>query len=231
MQILGLIPARGGSKGIPGKNKKILGEIPLINYTIHSGLSCNLINRLIVSTDDNEIMEISENAGAEVPFIRPAGLAEDTSPTIDTVIHAIQFFEEHSVFFDAVCLLQPTVPFRSNEDLENAIQKFIASGADSLISVREVPHVYNPNWVFEENHETGLLNFPKNKSEIITRRQDLPKAYYRDGSVYITRKEVILKQRSLYGKTISHYEMQNAPNINIDTIDDWEAALDHINSN
>ncbi|MEM9823701.1 MAG: acylneuraminate cytidylyltransferase family protein, partial [Bacteroidota bacterium] len=157
MKILGLIPARGGSKGIPGKNIKRLGGKPLIEYAIAAGLASRAIERVVVSTDDETIAQLSRQLGAQVPFIRPADLATDQSPTIDTVIHAITFFQDQGVEFDAVCLLQATSPFRSAEDIRNAIHTFRQSGADALISVREVPHTYNPHWVFEEEAQSGYL--------------------------------------------------------------------------
>jgi CMP-N,N'-diacetyllegionaminic acid synthase len=227
MRILGLIPARGGSKSIPRKNIKLLEGKELIHYTIETGLSCSLIHELIVSTDDEDIAKVSRNKGAKVPFLRPTHLATDKSPSIDTVIHALQYFEDIGQPFDAVCLLQPTTPFRDNDDLKNAIEKFIKQDADSLISVREVPHTYNPHWIFEEK-EDGFLKISTGESNIISRRQDLPKSYYRDGAIYITKAAVILEQKSLYGNTIIHYEMKASSAINIDTLADWKMAEAYI---
>ena len=225
MRILGLIPARGGSKGIPRKNIKLLDGKELIRYSIEAGLTCSLIDELVVSTDDNEIAAISKSAGANVPFIRPEHLANDKSPSIETVIHALDFFDKKNKSFDAVCLLQPTVPFRNTQDLEKAIQHFIEADADSLITVRAVPHIYNPHWVYEEDVETGFLKLAKSSESIIPRRQDLPKAYHRDGSIYLTKKEIVMQEKSLYGKKIVHHIMENSPNINIDTMEDWKVAV------
>lgn len=223
MKILGLIPARGGSKGIPRKNIKLLQGKELIRYTIETGLACSVIDEIVVSTDDAEIAKVSQKAGATVPFLRPAHLATDQSPSIDTVIHALKYFENIGQIFDAVCLLQPTTPFRHQKDLEEAIRLFKVKGADSLISVREVPHTFNPHWVFEEKKD-GFLKISTGESQIISRRQDLPKSYYRDGAVYITKKEIILEQKSLYGNTIIHHEMKSSSRINIDTLADWQMA-------
>ena len=234
MRILGLIPARGGSKGIPRKNIKLLQGKALICYSIEVGLDCSLLDQVVVSTDDREIADISLSAGAEVPFMRPANLASDTSPSIDTVVHALHFFEEQGQPFDAVCLLQPTVPFRNCLDLTAAIKLFKQKAVDSLVSVREVPHAYNPHWVYEKDEATGFLGIATGEKKIITRRQDLPKAYYRDGAIYITKSAVVLKQNSLYGKTILPYVMHKSPAINIDTMEDWEEATafakDHLTS-
>lgn len=228
MKILGLIPARGGSKGVPHKNRKRLLGKPLVNYTIEAALASSEIETLVVSTDDPEIAKISQAAGASVPFLRPAALASDQSPTIDTVIHALQFLAEQNQVFDAVCLLQPTCPLREAADISEAIQIFATKDADSLISVREVPHQFNPHWVFEAT-ETNFLKIATGEKEIITRRQALPKAYYRDGSIYLTKTELILKRRSLYGDRISYLLSKSAQHINIDTLADWQVAEQLLN--
>ena len=224
MKILALIPARGGSKGIPRKNIKELQGKPLITYSIETGLACPLIDQVVVSTEDREIAAISKAAGAEVPFLRPQELARDQSPTIDLVVHALLFFKEKNINYDAICLLQPTVPFRNEVDLIAVIEKFINSDADSLITVRKVPHIYNPHWIYEQDPESGFLKTTISDQLRIKRRQDLPQAYHRDGSVYLTKSEVVLKQRSLYGQKIIHHEMSASPNINIDTMNDWQQA-------
>jgi len=229
MKILALIPARGGSKGVPRKNIKLLHKKPLIEYSIRTGLSCDLFDSVVVSTEDEEIAGISRAAGAEVPFMRPAELSEDKSPTIDLVIHALHFFIGKNIHFDAVCLLQPTVPYRALSDLNAAIKRFIDSDADTLFTVREVPHKYNPHWVFEEDNTTGFLKTVISDQLRIKRRQDLPKAYHRDGSVYLIKSNIILNQKNLYGPKIIHYEMSQSPDINIDTLSDWNEAEQYNN--
>ncbi|MEL7221693.1 MAG: acylneuraminate cytidylyltransferase family protein, partial [Bacteroidota bacterium] len=224
LKILALIPARGGSKGIPRKNVKLLGDQPLINYTIASALACDGLSTVVVSTDDAEIAQVSQAAGAAVPFMRPAALAADKSPTLDTVIHAINYYQDQGQEFDAVCLLQPTCPFRTSAEISRAIDNFKAAGGDSLISVQEVPHHYNPHWVYEPQEGNGLLKIATGEAEIISRRQDLPKAYHRDGSIYLTKTEVLLEQRSLYGQSIAYVVLNSAHHVNIDTPDDWTEA-------
>jgi len=228
MNILALIPARGGSKGVPRKNIKSLGGKALIKYTIESALSCSLLDTVVVSTEDQEIADVSKAAGVEVPFMRPIELARDSSPTIELVVHALNYFSSKNRHFEAVCLLQPTVPFRAQIDLENAILFFKEKDVDSLITVREVPHMYNPHWVFEEDADTGLLSTVISDELRIKRRQDLPKAYHRDGSVYLAKSEVILKHNSLYGSSVMHHQMLHSPNINIDTMEDWVKAERYI---
>jgi CMP-N,N'-diacetyllegionaminic acid synthase len=222
MRILGLIPARGGSKGVPKKNIKLLGKKPLIEYTINDAKNSKLITEIVVSTDNQEIAIEAEIAGCKPPFIRPAEFAQDTSTSLEVVQHAIDFFESQNVFFDAVCLLQPTNPFREQGFIDKAIEKFITSKTDCLISVLPIPHEFNPHWAFEEN-EIGLLKIATGEKNIITRRQELPKAFYRDGAIYITKTEVI-KNGSLYGESIAYIENNPQFYVNIDTIEDWEKA-------
>lgn len=222
MRILGLIPARGGSKGVPKKNVKLLGKIPLIDYSIQSAKNSKLLTRIVVSTDDEEIAIAAEISGYKPPFIRPAEIAQDMSTSLEVVQHAIAFFESQNVFFDAVCLLQPTNPFRERGSIDLAIEKFITAKADCLISVLPIPEEFNPHWVFEEN-ENGLLKIATGDEKIIPRRQDLPKAFHRDGSIYITKTSVI-KSGSLYGKSIAYIESNPQFHVNIDTMKDWEKA-------
>lgn len=222
MRILGLIPARGGSKGVPRKNIKLLGNKPLIEYSIDSAQESSLLTEIVVSTDDQEIALAAEVAGCKPPFLRPDVLAQDASGSLEVVQHALSFFEAQNVFFDAVCLLQPTSPFREKNAIDQAIQKFISTGADSLVSVLPIPHEYNPHWAFEPTTE-GLLKIATGEKNIITRRQELPQAYHRDGSIYITRTSVI-KQGSLYGTSIAFIESNPHYHVNIDTLDDWHMA-------
>ncbi len=222
MKILGLIPARGGSKGIPKKNIKLLGKLPLIDYTINSAKESQLLTDIVISTDDEEIAIAAEVSGYKPPFVRPVEFALDTSTSLEVVQHAIEYFESQNIFFDAVCLLQPTNPFRQKGFIDKAIEKFISSKADCLVSVLEMPHEYNPHWAFEEA-ESGLLRIATGESQIIPRRQDLPKSFYRDGSIYITKTSVI-KKGSLYGKKIAYIENNPQFHVNIDTMKDWERA-------
>lgn len=223
MKILGLIPARGGSKGVPRKNIKLLNGKPLIYYTINPARQTGLFSEILVSTDDEEIAEVSRELGVEVQ-IRPAHLAGDASPTIDTVIHVLESYQKTGETFDAVCLLQPTNPLRSEDVLRKSMETFEASGADSLVSVRQVPHEYNPHWTFEVSRTGAFLSIATGEKEIIPRRQELPRAYHRDGAIYLVKSEVVLNDKSLYGQNISFIDMTGEPHVNIDTLKDWEEA-------
>ena len=223
MKILAIIPARGGSKGVPGKNIKLLGGKPLLAYTSELALQSKYLTEVIVSTEDEPIGEVAKSLGVQVPFMRPMALAQDDTPTIDVLIHALEWYKNQTIFFDAVCLLQVTSPIRTLEFLDKAIEKFIISGCDSLVSVLKVPHEYNPHWTFEVNAE-GNLKIATGEAEIIPRRQELPTAYHRDGSIYITKTDVLLKEHSLYGKSTAFIESDPDFYVNIDTMEDWEKA-------
>lgn len=222
MKILGIIPARGGSKGIPGKNIKILGGKPLLEYTIDSVLNSKLLTSCILSSDSEEIIETGKKLRIDVPFTRPPEYAADDTPSIEVVKHALFFFAKNEEYFDAVCLLQPTTPFRENGLIDKAIKEFQKEDYDSLVSVREVPHEYNPHWIFEEKN--GKLEIATGEKEIISRRQDLPKAYHRDGAIYLTRTEVILDSNSLLGNKIGFIDTKDQDYVNLDSMEDWKKA-------
>jgi N-acylneuraminate cytidylyltransferase len=222
MKILGIIPARGGSKGILRKNLKVLGDKPLIAYSIEHALKSNLLSKVIVSTEDDEIAAVAKSYGAEVPFIRPEFLASDEASSIDVVKHAIDFFESEGEFYDAICLLQPTSPFRASGFTDNAIRQFIANNSSALVSVLEVPHEFNPHWTFESD-ENGLLKIATGEQEIIKRRQDLPQTFFRDGSLYLTKTELI-KKGTFYGNQLGYILNNQELYVNIDTPKDWLLA-------
>lgn len=223
MRVLGIIPARGGSKGIPRKNIRLLGGKPVIHYTIESAKKSQFLTDIFVSTDDLEIVEVAESASIKVPFLRPPNLALDNSPSIDTVIHVLDEFDKIGKHYDAICLLQPTSPFRELGFIDKCIEKFEKSNADSLISVLQVPHQFNPHWIFEEN-KSGSLNISTGEKQIISRRQELPKAFYRDGSVYLAKVEVIRNEKKLLSGNIQFVESNEHFYCNLDTMDDWNLA-------
>jgi CMP-N-acetylneuraminic acid synthetase len=196
---------------------------PLVAYTVEASLSSSTIFRTILSTDDNEIADVGREFGADVPFMRPAELALDTTPTLPVVEHALLMLREVGEEYDAVCLLQPTNPLRQPADVDACVNLLERSDADSVISVLPVPHEYNPRWVFFRGRE-GELSLSTGEKEPIARRQELPPAVHRDGTVYVTRTKTILEEKSLYGKRIRGYEIDPLHSANIDTEDDWVAA-------
>lgn len=222
MKILAIIPARGGSKGVLGKNSKLLGGKPLIAYSIEQAIASNSFEKIIVSTDDETIAKIALDFGAEVPFKRPYELANDTASSIAVVQHAVDFFASKNEFFDAICLLQPTSPFREKGFIANAISRFFASDSDALVSVLPVPHEYNPHWVFEPDTK-GMLQIATGEKEIVKRRQELPKAFFRDGAIYLTKIEFV-KKGTFYGGKLGYIESNPDLYANIDTMQDWITA-------
>jgi CMP-N,N'-diacetyllegionaminic acid synthase len=222
MKILAIIPARGGSKGVPRKNLKRLGENPLLYYSYQSAKQSVFLSKTILSSEDAEIISVANGFGLEAPFVRPQNLALDTTSSIDVVLHAITFLEKKGEIFDAVCLLQPTSPFRAKGFIDEAIQTFMEKKTDALVSVLKVPQEYNPHWTFEANTD-GNLVIATGEKDIIKRRQDLPDAFFRDGSVYITKVSTI-KKGSFFGESLSYIESNPDFHVNIDTIEDWKAA-------
>lgn len=222
MAVLGLIPARGGSKGIPRKNIKALNGYPLIAYSIAQGLKAKHIDRLIVSTDDLEIKTVAEKFGAEVPFLRPDHLASSTASSFDAILHAVDCLAEHGESYDTVCLLQATSPFRPVGIIDRALQKYQDEKLDSLVSLRKVPDHYNPYWTFIEQEEGIFGTFAP--GELISRRQDLPAAYHRDGALYILSVESMRKTGKLLGPRLGGIEIESPELINIDSSSDWEVA-------
>jgi len=222
-KILALIPARGGSKGVPGKNIKPLAGKPLIAYTIEQIQNSTLIDRAILSTDDERIAKVAREYGLEVPFMRPAELAQDTSGSLEVVRHALDFLEAQGERYDAVCLLQVTSPYRPAGVIDEAIRIFAKEHPDSLVSVRRVPDEFNPHWTFELE-ENSRLKIATGEKKIIPRRQDLPPAYHRDGAIYITSVETIRTKDSLLGDDIVAFPIESPELINIDTMEDWKRA-------
>ncbi len=206
-RVLALIPARGGSKGVPRKNIRMVGGRPLIEYTIDTVLAArHLFHRAVVSTDDPEIAEVARRAGAEVPFLRPAELATDTAGSIEVVQHATRFVEEQDgLRMDWIMLLQPTEPFRTPEDLAEALRIARTEKCDSVISVVQVFAVHP---MLMKRIENGRLQPWCVDEPEGTRRQDYrPEAYMRNGAVYLTRRDVVMEQGSLRGENSRPYVM------------------------
>lgn len=223
MFVLGLIPARGGSKGIPGKNTRLLCGKPLLQYTAEAALNATCLSKVILSTDDQQIARLGQRFGLTVPFLRPSELARDDTPTLPVVRHAVEFLEERGDRVDAVCLLQPTCPFRGADLIDACIKLLVSSNADSVMTVLRVPSKYNPHWVYFQSDD-GVLLLSTGEATLIPRRQDLPAAFHREGSVYVTRRNVVMQENTLYGRTTLGYPVDAERSVNIDSIDDWNRA-------
>lgn len=229
LRVLGLIPARGGSKGVPRKNIKLLCGKPLLEYTAQAALASRFLTRVILSTDDAEVAEVGIACGLEVPFLRPRDLAADDTPMLPVVQHAVRWMESQGESFDCVCLLQPTNPLRQAKDIDACIDLLEQSGADGVVTVLEVPSEYNPHWVYFQTRE-GALHLSTGEVEPISRRQDLPPAFHREGSVYVTRRNVVMCGNSLYGERLVGYRMDPAESVNIDTPEDWQRAVEFLSA-
>jgi CMP-N-acetylneuraminic acid synthetase len=224
MNVLGLIPARAGSKGVPRKNIRVLGGKPLLWYTAQAALASRRLSAVLLSTDDLEIAAIGREHGLHVPFLRPAELATDAIAMLPVVQHAIAAWEADNPRIDAVCLLQPTAPFREAGLIDACIDLLVASGADAVVTIKEVPHEYNPHWVYFAD-EHGLLHLSTGEPQPVIRRQDLPPAFHREGSVYVTRRDVVMSGNSLYGDRLVGYRIApETTSVGIDTMADWARA-------
>jgi CMP-N-acetylneuraminic acid synthetase len=222
-RVLGLIPARGGSKGVPRKNVRLLAGRPLLEYTADAARAARRLSEVVLSTEDDEIARIGRACGLDAPFLRPPELARDETPMLPVVVHALQWLEEHGRRFDAVCLLQPTNPFRRPEDIDACIAMLEESNADAVVTVLPVPPQYNPHWVYFRC-EDGGIRLSTGEAAPIGRRQDLPPAYHREGSVYVVRRDVVLGQGSLYGRSLVGLEIDPSRSVNIDSPEDWARA-------
>jgi CMP-N,N'-diacetyllegionaminic acid synthase len=223
LRVLGLVPARGGSKEVPRKNIRQLGGKPLLEYTGDAARAARSLARTVLSTDDEEIAYVGRQSGLEVPFLRPASLAGDETPMLSVVQHALRWFEERGERFDAVCLLQPTCPFRTAEDIDSCIALLSTRKADAVVTVLPIPSEYNPHWAYLRGND-GSLRLATGEDSPIARRQDLPQAFHREGSVYVVRCDVVLEENSLYGRFLVGYEMDPDRSVNIDSLADWERA-------
>lgn len=221
MKVLGIIPARGGSKGVPRKNIRPLAGKPLIVYTIEAALASRL-SEVIVSTDDEEIAEVGTKAGAKVPFIRPADLSGDAAKSIPVAQHALAYMESvNGMTYDAIMLLQPTAPFRTAADIDKALNLLEASAADSVISVQDVEAFHPARMKYLEGGR--LVDPPFCEDYENQARQELRPMYIRNGAIYLTRREVLLKD-SYKGNDCRALLMPAERSVNIDTMHDFDYA-------
>lgn len=223
-KILAVIPARGGSKAIERKNIKPFLNRPLIEYTFDAAKKSRYIDRIVLSTDDRHIADIGLKNGIEVPFMRPAELAQDKSPTLPVIQHAVHFLEEHDDYKpDYILILQPTSPLRTATHIDEALDILIDSAADSVVSVMEVPHQFNPMslMVLDKNR----LKHYCSEHERYTSRQEKPLFYARNGAaVYAFTYETLMINNSLYGNDCRPYVMKKEYSIDIDDPIDFEIA-------
>jgi len=215
-RVLAIIPARGGSKGVLRKNIRELGGKPLIAWTIEETKKSNYIDRLILSSEDAEIIAIAEQWGCEVPFVRPQELAQDETPGIDPVIHAIEALEEK---YDYVVLLQVTSPLRSVEDIDGCLELMIQENAISCVSVTEPDK--SPYWMYTMSEGSHRLDSLITQEIEISRRQDLPRVYALNGAVYVNRCDALMKTKKMINGGTIGYMMPKERSVDIDTEADF----------
>jgi len=213
---LGIVPARGGSKGVPHKNIAPLLGKPMLAYTAEAALASRRLTRVILSTEDAEIARVGIACGLDVPFMRPADLAQDDTPTIPVLQHAVRALASAGEIFDAVVVLQPTTPLRQPEDVDGAIELLFRTGADSVISFVEVGDGH-PARMKLLDRDGRVLDPPFAEGCEGQRRQDLPKLYLRAGSVYVTRTPVLMEQNSLKGSDCRAWVIPPERACNVDT--------------
>lgn len=222
---MALITARGGSKGLPRKNVLPLNGRPVVAWTVETALRTYSVDRVIVSTDDCEIADVCRQAGADVPFTRPASLAQDEAGHMDVVVHAIEWLAEHEKYHpDYVMLLQPTSPLRTAGDIESAVDIARRRNADSVISVCETHQ--HPHLIKRISEGGTLVDFVSGvpaAGSAERRRQDLPPAYFENGAIYLTKRDVLLNQRTFCPVRTYPYIMPPERSLQID--DAWDFKL------
>lgn len=225
MRVLFLITARGGSKGVLRKNIKILGRIPLIAYKIISAQKCKYESRIIVSTDDKEIADISKQYGAEVPFIRPKELATDSADSMDVVLHTMNWVTENDKGnqYDYICLLEPSSPFATYQDLNNALELMEKTDADTLLGMKEVE--VSSKFIHTLDDNGGLSSFYHTIKDMNSvRRQEQKKEYTMNGCMYIAKWNYFMENRLFHSEKSIPYIMPDEKSIEIDTMLDYEVA-------
>lgn len=214
MDILGLIPARGGSKSIPHKNIALLVGRPLLAYTCDAALASQRLTRVILSTDDPVIAQVGQQCGVEVPFIRPADLATDDTPALNVIQHALRVLDEMESYRpEVVVLLQPTSPLRRAEHIDEGVDILLKTGADSVVSVVEIPHQFNP--VSQMRLDDGKL-VPLLEGPLILRRQDKPQVYARNGPAVLAMRRITIEKGVLYGEDCRPLLMNAEDSLDVD---------------
>lgn len=219
--MLAVIPARGGSKGVPGKNIKELVGKPLIAYTIEAAIESNIFKKIIVSTDSSQIAKIAINYGAEVPFLRPDEISGDLTSSDDVILHALSYYQQQGIGYDEVCKLQPTSPLRTSRHLQEAYQLFCQKRADFLVSVCECEH--SPLWSGIIGDDLSLDNFISEEAKRAC-RQDLPTYYRLNGAIYMAKTRQFYENRSFLGKNSVAYIMSQEDSVDIDSELDFSVA-------
>ena len=223
-EILGVIPARGGSKGIKRKNLHPLAGKPLIQYTIEAARKCRYLSRVVVSTDDPEIAELAANMELEV-LRRPEDIAHDATPMVPVIQHVVRSLSEDGYQPEIIVVLQPTAPLRRIEHIDDCLELISATGINSVVSVSPVPGHFHPDWQFIISEDGELQTFSgRDLDELQTRRQELLMTYTRNGAIYAVQKAAFLESESLMAPPCIAYIMAAEDSVNIDSEEDiWVA--------
>jgi len=222
LAVLAVVPARAGSKGVPGKNERLLAGKTLVVRAAEAARASGVVDRCVLSTDSERIAELGREAGLEVPFLRPAELARDDSPMQPVIEHALHEVEREGFRPDAVLVLQPTAPLRTGKHIAAAVRLLDESGADSVVSVVEIPKHLSPHYAMRISGERLEPFLPEGAA--ITRRQDVEPAFTREGTVYAVRRDVLVDRHDLYGSDCRPLVLPAAESVNIDSPEDWAAA-------
>lgn len=231
--VLAIIPARGGSKGLPGKNLRLLDGRPLVTWPILAALGASMVNRVIVSTDDEAIAEVARAAGADVPFMRPSSLSGDHASSMDVVTHALEILASEGELFNYVVLLEPTSPLTESSDIDKALSrlKFNSGIADAIVGVSRVESMH-PEYNVRVN-EKGLLSpYLAADFSSLRRRQDIEPLYFLEGSLYISYVEAFKRHKTFYHDRTIGYEVPRWKSIEVDELFDFvmvEAVLKYRN--
>jgi CMP-N-acetylneuraminic acid synthetase len=220
--VLALVPARGGSKGIPGKNLRPLAGRTLLEYAARAAAASGVVDRIVLSTDSESIARAGRHAGLDVPFIRPASLAQDDTPMQPVVEHALQSLGEGGWSPEIVVLLQPTSPLRRPDHIREAVGQLTDSGADSVVSVVELPRHMSPDYVMRIDDGRLVPFLPDGLG--VTRRQDARRAFVRDGTVYAFWRTTLERYHSIYGERCRPLVIRAAESLTLDTPEDWAEA-------
>jgi CMP-N-acetylneuraminic acid synthetase len=228
MKILGIIPARKGSKGIPGKNIKIFSGKPLIAHTIESAVKSEVLDRVIVSTDSEEISKIAKDYGAEVPFIQPLEIAQDDTPMLDVVRYAADWLKKNDKYVPThIMILQPTAPLRQPFHIRESANLIKEANSDSVVSVTEIPDHYSPYKAMVINDKNFLELFNGEPvSKRISMRQNLGKSYRSAGMIFLFKTELIFRPDgpNFYGENVLPYIIEEKYVADIDSQNDWQEA-------
>ena len=220
--VLALVPARGGSKGIPDKNMRPLAGRSLLEYAAEAAAASGVVDRSVLSTDSERVAAEGRRAGLEVPFLRPSALARDATPMLTVIEHALDALEHDGWAAEVVLLLQPTSPLRRPEHIRAAVQQLRDSGADSVVTVVELPRHFSPDYVMRVD-DGRLVPFLAEGGRV-TRRQDARPAFVRDGTVYAFWSRTVRETRSIYGRDCRPLVLSARDSMTIDAPDDWNEA-------